>query len=306
MKISNYRKKQIKRIINHWEHYVLLLPAFCVTLIFSYFPIYGIQLAFKTMKLGQTVTSATWVGLDNFKRFFSTGYFARTMWNTLSISLLNLLTFPLPIILALFIYNCTSKPIQKTVQTITYIPNLVSVAVTMSIVSLFCSDSTGFINIFLKNFGFEAIPFYSSEAFVRPMYIISGIWTSCGYSAVIYIASLSSVNPQLTDAAMIDGCSKFQRIIHIDLPTILPTIVILLIMNLGSFLGTSTEKMLLLQTDLNIAASETIGTYTYKVGMLNRQYGYSTAVDLFTNVVNFILLLLSNKISRKVSGSSLF
>lgn len=304
--INKKRNKLWKRICAHKELYLMLLPAFLVTFIFKYVPLYGVQLAFKTMKLGQTITSARWVGWDNFARFFNTGAFSRTLINTLSIGVLTILTFPLPILLALLLHNCEIPFIKKSVQSITYIPNLISVAVTMSIVILFCGNSTGFINIILQKFGMNTIQFMSKDGYVRPMYIISGIWTTTGYSAVIYLSSLSSVSPELVDAAMIDGCSKLQRIWYVDIPQILPTIVILLIMSLGIFFSASTEKMLMIQTDLNLAASETIGTYTYKLGMLNRQYGYSTAVDLFTNVVNFTMLLLANFISRKVSDSSLF
>lgn len=302
---SNIAKLR-RRILQHWEVYLLLLPAFVCTIIFKYVPLYGIQLAFKNMRLGQSIANARWVGLDNFERFFTTGAFTRTLVNTLSISLLSQLTFPLPIILALLLHNCVHKPIKRITQTITYIPNLISVAVTMSIVLLFCGNSTGFVNIILRSLGMNTIPFMSREKYVYPLYIISGIWSGTGYSAVIYLAALSSVSQELVEAAMIDGCSKLKRIWYIDLPAIAPTVVILLIMHLGSFLGASTEKMLLLQTDLNIGASETIGTYTYKLGLINRQYGYSAAVDLFTNVVNFTMLIVSNFISRKVSDSSLF
>ncbi len=306
IELDNLKQNTFQKIFAHRELYLLLLPAFIVTVIFKYVPIYGLQLAFKNMKLGQTIAGAKWVGWDNFRRFFSTGAFTRTVSNTLSIGLLSLLTFPLPIILALLLHNCENKFIKKSVQTITYIPNLISVTVTMSIVLLFCSNSTGFINLFLKRFGMETIPFMSKDVFVRPMYILSGIWTSTGYSAVIYLASLSSVNQELVDASKVDGCSKLQRILHVDLPQITPTIVTLLIMNLGGFFGASTEKMLMIQTDLNLAASEVIGTYTYKIGMLDRQYGYSVAVSLFTNLVNFIMLLTANYISKRVSDSSLF
>lgn len=295
-----------RRVLRHWDLYLLLLPAFVITLIFHYYPLYGIQLAFKNMKLGQSITTARWVGLSNFERFFTTGAFSRTLINTLTIGVLTQLTFPLPIILALLLHNCVHSPVKRLTQTITYIPNLISTAVTMSIVLLFCGNSNGFINIMLRNLGMDTIPFLGKDVYVRPMYIISGIWTVTGYNAVIYIAALSSISQELIDSSMIDGCSKLKRIWYIDLPTIAPTIVILLIMNMGTFLSASTEKMLMLQNDLNLATSETIGTYTYKLGLVNRQYGYSAAVDLFTNVVNFSLLLLTNFISRRVSDSSLF
>lgn len=299
-------KNIIKRIFAHRELYMMLLPAIIIVLIFKYVPLYGTQLAWKNLKLGQTISQAEWIGWDNFVRFLTNGSFLRTLKNTLAIGVLTLLTFPLPIILAILLHNCEVKPIKKIVQTVTYIPNLISVAVTTSIVLLFCSETTGFINIFLKQFGFNPISFLSNEKYVYPMYIISGIWSSIGYNAVIYMASLSSVSQELIDSATIDGCNKLQRIWYIDIPKIKPTIVILLIMAMGGIFGVSTEKMLMLQTDLNLASSEIIGTYTYKVGLLNRQYGYSTAVGLSTNIISFILIIVANYISKKVSDTSLF
>lgn len=296
----------MKRIIKHWQVYLLLLPALIVIITFKYVPLYGVQLAFKSMKLGQTISSARWVGWQNFERFFNTGAFERTFFNTLKIGVSTVMTFPLPLILALLLHNCVHSKTKKIAQTVTYIPNLISVAVTMSIVLLFCGGSSGFINILLRTLGLNTIDFMGQDKFVLPLYIISEIWTKTGYSAVVYLAALSAVDSELIDASMLDGCSKLKRIWYIDLPTIAPTVVILLIMNMGTFFTASTEKLLLLQTDLNIAASESIGTYTYKLGFVNRQYGYSAAVDLFTNLVNFSMLMLSNFISRRVSDSSLF
>lgn len=304
--IRVHRRTLAQRIMDHWQVYLLLLPAFVITLVFKYFPLYGIQLAFKSMKLGQTIEAARWVGWSNFERFFNTGAFERTMLNTLVIGVSTVLTFPLPLLLALLLHNCVSTGTKKIAQTVTYIPYLVSVTVTMSIVMLFCNGSTGFINIVLKNMGINPIAFFGEDRFVLPLYMISEIWSKTGYNSVIYLAALGSVSSELIDASMIDGCSKLKRIWYIDIPAIMPTIVTLLIMNMGTFFLASTEKMLLLQTDLNIAASETIGTYTYKLGFVNRQYGYSAAVDLFTNIVNFTMLVLSNFIARRVSDSSLF
>ena len=305
-RVSIYKKPLGRRILQHWELYALLLPALVITIIFKYVPLYGVQLAFKSMKLGQTIEAARWVGWSNFERFFNTGAFSRTMINTLSIGVATVLTFPLPLVLALMLHNCVNTGVKKVSQTVTYIPYLVSVTVTMSIVMLFCNGSTGFINIMLKRFGLESVSFLGEDKYVMPLYMISDIWSKTGYNSVIYLAALSSVSSELIDASMIDGCSKLKRIWYVDIPAIMPTIVTLLIMNMGTFFGASTEKMLLLQTDLNIAASETIGTYTYKLGFVNRQYGYSAAVDLFTNLVNFSMLVLSNFIARRVSDSSLF
>lgn len=295
-----------KRIMQHWELYVLLLPALIVTLVFKYYPLYGVQLAFKNMKLGQTIESAQWVGWLNFERFFNTGMLERTVRNTLIIGVSVVLTFPLPLLLALMLHNCVNRTTKRIAQTVTYIPNLVSIAVTMSIVLLFFGGSSGFINIFRKSMGMESVYFMGESNYVRPLYILSEIWSKTGYNSVIYLAALSAVNPDLIDASMIDGCSKLQRIRNIEFPSIAPTIVVLFIMNIGTFFSASTEKMLLLQTDLNLSASETIGTYTYKLGFTNRQYGYSAATDLFTNAVNIAVLVIANSLARRVSDSSLF
>ena len=295
-----------KRILDHWQVYLLLLPALVITIVFKYVPLYGVQLAFKSMKLGQTIANARWVGWSNFERFFNTGAFERTVTNTLILGISTVLTFPLPLMLALLLNNCISNTTKRIAQTVTYIPNLVSITVTMSIVMLFCNGSSGFINIMLKKLGLNTVAFMGDEKYVLPLYVISEIWSKTGYNSVIYLAALASVSSELIDASMIDGCSKLKRIWYIDIPAIMPTIVTLLIMNMGTFFSASTEKMLLLQTDLNIAASETIGTYTYKLGFVNRQYGYSAAVDLFTNLVNFTLLVFSNFIARRVADSSLF
>ncbi|MCQ2436862.1 MAG: ABC transporter permease subunit [Clostridia bacterium] len=306
-RMDGLNKKSLgARMLEHWQLYMLILPAFITVIIFKYVPLYGIQLAFRSLKLGQTITQGKWVGWQNFERFFSSGSFSRTLGNTLKVGFATFLTFPLPIILALMLNNCVAKRVMKFSQTVTYIPYLVAVVLTTSIVLLFVNSRAAFLNIMFKRLGLPTISFLSKDKYVLPMYIISGIWTITGYNSIIYLSALSGVNPELIEASMVDGCSKLKRIWHIDLACIRPTIVILLIMNLGTFMNASTEKMLMIQTDLNLGASETIGTFTYKIGLAKRQYGYSTAVDLFTNVVNFVMLLSSNFIAKRVSGMSLF
>ncbi len=306
IQFDRYQAKLGRKLLRYWQAYVLLLPAFVVVLLFRYYPMYGIQLAFKSMKLGQTFAQAKWVGWKNFDRFFSSGMFARTLGNTLKVGLASTLTFPLPIILAVLLHNCIRPRLKNFTQSVTYIPYLLSTVVVVSILLLFTSESYGFIDIILTRLGLDPIPFQSKDRFVLPMYVISGIWSSLGYSAVIYTAALAGVNPEIVEASKVDGCSKLMRIWHVDLPTIRPTIIILLIMSIGSFMNSNTEKMLLMQTPLNLGASETIGTFAYELGWHDRQYGYSTAVDLFSNIVNFSLLLLSNFIASRTSGTSLF
>ncbi len=264
------------------------------------------QLAFKEMRLGQTIQTAKWVGMKNFIRYFNSGWFWRTIKNTFVIGISGQLLFPLSIILAVLLHNCVIKGLKKTAQTVTYIPHLVSVVVTISILMLFCDGETGFINIVLSKLGLKKIQFFGADKYVLPMYLITGIWQTTGSGAIVYLAALSAVDPELVEASMIDGCSKLKRIIHIDVPTIMPTIIIMLIMSMGRWFAVQTDKLLLMQTPLNLGASEATGTYTYKIGIQSSQYGMSTAIGLFVNVINFIMLVSVNYISKRVSETSLF
>jgi putative aldouronate transport system permease protein len=305
-KSGNRRLLLARQVIRHWQAYLLLLPAVIIIFMFHYIPIYGAQLAFKEIRLGQTIQQAKWVGMKNFMRYFNSGWFWRTIKNTFVIGISMQLMFPLPILLALLLHNSTSKIAKRTAQTATYIPNLVSIAVTMSILSLFCDGSSGLINIMRSQLGYPRIGFYGNGSYVMPMYLVTGIWSSTGASAIVYLAALSAVELEQIEAAQIDGCSKLQRIWYIDVPTILPTIITLFILNMGRWFTTSSEKMLMLQTPLNLSASETTSTYTYKMGIVNNQYGISTAIGLFVNMINFTMLITVNAISRRVSDSSVF
>lgn len=299
-------KARFRRVVRHWELYLLLIPAVAAVIVFNYAPLYGIQLAFKEMRLGQTIESAKWVGMRNFVRYFNSGWFWRTIKNTFIIGITAELLFPLPILLAILMHNCVVQRLKKLTQTVTYIPHLVSVVVTISILLLFCDGETGLINIFRSRLGLSKVSFFGADRYVLPMYLITGVWQGTGSGAIVYLAALSAVDNELIEASMIDGCSKFKRMIHIDLPTIMPTVIIMLIMSLGRWFGVQTDKLLLLQTPLNMGASEATGTYTYKVGIQNAQYGMGTAIGLFVNVINFVMLISANFISKRVSETSLF
>jgi putative aldouronate transport system permease protein len=264
-------------------------------------------MAFKNFQLGKSIADAPWVGFRNFVRFFNTGWFVTTLKNTLFVSIFNnILTWPIPIILAIALHNCFSVKLKKTAQTITFIPYLLSIVVIISIVNVFCNGETGVINIILKKIGQNGVAFFGRDDLVIPLYVISDIWQNAGYSCVIYLAALTSIDEEVTEAAIIDGASKLKRIIYIDIPTIAPTIIVLLIIGLGRSFGTGPDKMLLLQTPMNIGGSEIISTYVYKTGIINAQFSFATAVDLFNNVVNFVLLLTVNTIAKKRSATALF
>ena len=301
---GSVRAKEIKK---HRELYIFLLPALAALIIFSYVPMYGVLMAFQDVKIGQAFSFGNWVGMKHFIRFFNTGWFFVTIKNTVFLSLANnFLCWPFPIILALLMHNCISTRLRKIAQTATYLPHLLSIVVVVSILNVFCSGESGLINILLHRLGTERINFFGSPGWVIPLYVISGLWTEMGYSAIVYLAALSAVDGELLEASMIDGAGKLKRIWHIQLPTIAPTVIIMFILNMGKLFAIGADKMLLLQTDLNLSSSEIISTYVYETGYGGAQYGFSTAVGLFQNIVNLILLLIVNTISRKLSDVSIF
>ncbi len=301
------RKNLKKEIWRHRELYLFLLPALVVLLIFSYGPMYGIIMAFQDVQIGVPLWENKWVGFKHFIRFFNGAWFGTTIKNTVCISLIsNFLCWPFPLILALLLHNCTMKRTGKLVQNITYLPHLLSTVVIVSIIRLLCDGETGLINILLKNAGEQRINFFGDPKWVYPLYAISGVWSSMGYGAIVYLGALAAVDEELIEAAKVDGAGKLKRIWHIQLPTILPTVITMLILNMGKLFSIGADKMLLLQTDLNLASSEIIATYVYKTGVGGAQYGFATAVGLFQNIINLILVLTVNKISKKVSDTSLF
>ena len=304
---GNLRKGFRKGFLSQWQLYLLLLPGLLTIIIFHYIPMYGVTIAFKDVHIGQSIWEGTWVGLKHFRRLFTSDLFSTIFKNTIVITFIqNFILWPLPIIFALMVHNCTVKPIRKFGQTATYLPYLVSTVVVVSLISLFCNGETGLINIIRKQLGLESIQLLGTEKYFLPIYFISDQWQNLGSSAVIYIAALSAVDEELIEAATMDGASKLKRIWHIDLPTIRPTIIVLLIMNLGKMLNLGYEKILLMQNDLNLGVSEVIGTYVYKTGLLGGQYSFSTAVNLFNNVIGIILVIITNRIAKKMADISLY
>ena len=287
--------------------YLFLLPSLACIIIFNYGPMYGIQIAFKDFKGFKGIWGSDWVGLKHFITFFNTYRFGLLIKNTLAISIYTLVAgFPAPIVLAL-LFNYVKYPrFKKFAQTVSYAPHFISTVVLVGMMQLFFSTSTGFVNTAIAALGFEKIFFFGRPEYFRHLYVWSGVWQSMGWNAVIYMASLAGVDPQQHEAAIIDGAIILQRMWHIDLPAIMPTIVILLIMQFGSLMGVGYEKVYLMQNATNLTTSEIISTYTYKIGLEQAQYSYSAAIGLFNNIVNFILLITVNQIARKLSGMALW
>lgn len=291
----------------HWQLYVFILPALLYFLIFHYGPMYGIQIAFKDYIPSLGIWGSPWVGMEHFQRFFSSYYFSDLIRNTLGISIYELIVgFPMPIILALMLNEAKDGPFKRLTQTVTYAPHFISTVVIVGMLVAFLSPSSGFINHILDAVGLERHAFLEDPKWFKSLYVLSGVWQSTGWNSVIYMAALSGVDPQLHEAATIDGATKLQRMWYINIPTLIPTIVILLIMNFGSIMSMGYEKILLMQNPLNLSASNVIATFTYKQGLLDAQYSYAAAVGLFNAAINAILLLTVNKISSKVNKVSLW
>lgn len=306
-KRTRAERSVMKKLIASSQLYLLLAPTMAYFIIFHYIPIYGAQIAFKDFIAMKGITGSPWVGFEHFERFFQSYQFWVLLKNTLGINLYELLVaFPAPILLALLLNSMTKERFKRFVQTVTYAPHFISVVVIVGMLNLFLSPNNGMINEVVSWFGVEPIFFMGEASWFKTIYVFSGIWQNVGWSTIIYLAALTSVNPSLHEAAVVDGASKLQRIIYIDFPSILPTIIILLILNIGHFMSVGFEKVYLMQNSLNTDSSEIIQTYVYKVGLLNAQYGYSSAIGLFNSVINFILLISVNQIAKRLKQNSLW
>ena len=298
-------KKKLNKVTRNWVLYLFLLPTLIYLLIFNYWPMYGVQIAFRNFKPTKGIWGSPWVGMKNFDKFFHSYMFKDLLTNTIVLSVYQIVaSFAFPILLALLLNYCVSNKLRKVTQMVTYAPHFISTVVLVGMLNVFLSES-GIINHLLNLLGLRFVPFLSDAGMFRHIYVWSHIWQRTGYNSVIYIAALAGVNPELHEAAIVDGANKLQRILHIDLPAIMPTAIILLIMSTGNMLSLGFEKVYLMQNDLNLGVSEIISTYVYKIGLLNAQYSYSTAIGLFNNVINLIVLLTVNKIADKLSGTSL-
>lgn len=299
--------KANKRIMRHWQLYVILLIPVVLVAIFSYGPMYGLQIAFKDYIPTYGISGSKWVGFKHFINFINSHQFSRLIGNTITISLYSLIAgFPIPIILALALNECTSTKFKKTVQMITYAPHFISTVVMVGIILLILSPSSGIINQFIQLFGGKPIDFMAKPEWFKSIYVWSGVWQGMGYSSIIYIAALAGIDPTLHEAAIVDGASRWQRIWHVNIPGILPTVTILLIMNFGSIMSVGYEKILLMQNSLNMAKSDVISTFVYRMGLESAQYSFSAAVGLFNAVINFILLAIVNTVAKKLGETSLW
>lgn len=287
-----------RRLRNNWQMYLLLFIPVMLTVIYKYIPMYGIQIAFRDFKASKGITGSEFVGLMWFERFFTSPNCFRMIKNTVLLSLFSLLWgFPVPIILSLCINQLRFPKLKKVTQTILYAPHFISTMVLCGMIKIFLSPAGGLINLILGS----QVDFLTESAAFRTIYIASGIWQDAGWGCIIYLATLSTVDVSLYEAAKVDGASVFQRIRHIDIPALLPMAILNLIMSAGSLMNIGFEKVWLLQTELNKATSDVIAVYVYEQGIENAKYSYSTAVGLFNTAVNLILLFVVNKVASKYS-----
>lgn len=307
----NAKKSLGKRISTevkrHWQLYVMLILPVTYLIIFAYLPMGGAVIAFKDYSIRGGIWGSDWVGLKHFKNFFTTPDFKVLMRNTLALSLYSLvISFPMPILLALAINEMRGRHYKKVVQMVTYLPYFISTVVLVGIMQNIFSIRTGLVNNIITALGGTAVDFMGKPELFRSLYVWSGVWQGMGYSAVIYIAALASVDTSQVEAAIIDGAGRFARVWNVDIPAIMPTIVIQLILAVGSIMSLGFEKVYLMQNPVNMQFSEIISTFVYKRGLINFQYSYATAVGLFNSVCNLVLIVLANMFSKKVNETSLW
>ncbi|WP_214628155.1 ABC transporter permease [Paenibacillus agaridevorans] len=286
---------------------LLTVPVLIYFVIFHYVPMYGIIIAFKQFRPLDGILSSSWAGVQNFQLFFDSIYFWRLLKNTLLISLYSLFWgFPAPIIFALLLNELKNRYFKRMVQTISYLPHFISIVVIAGMIVTFTNPLDGIINLALVKLGFAPIGFLNDPDWFRTIFVSSGIWQTFGWGSIIYLAAIAGINPQLYEAAEIDGANRWKKVMHITLPSIIPTIIILLILNVGNLMDVGFEKVLLLYNPATYETADVIGTFVYRRGILNSDFSFAAAVNLFNNVINIILLVSVNRISRKVSETSLW
>lgn len=306
---TKQKKKQsfIQTMKSNWQLYILILPAVIYFIVFHYLPLYGIQIAFKDYKAVSGIAGSAWVGLKHFKAFFEAYYFKRLLSNTLLLNVYYLLwSFPVPIILAILLNQIRKEKTKRLIQTTIYVPYFISTVVLAGMLYIFLSPTSGIFNFARTAMGMKAIDFMSEAGAFRSIYVISGIWQAAGYGTILYIASLSGVDQALYEAAEIDGASIWQKIRYIDFPSIIPTIMMVFILDCGKLLSSDTNKALVMQTPGNIPTSDIIGVYVYNVGLGSGQFSYTAAIGLFINIINFVIIISVNKISKKATDVGLF
>ena len=297
----------LKNMKKNWILYVMIAPVVVYYIVFAYTPMYGILLAFKNYKVKQGIMGSPWVGLDHFRRFFSAYNFKQLIGNTVGISVYSLIIgFPIPIVFALMLNYLTHNRLKKIVQMVSYAPYFISTVVICGMITIFMAPDTGILNVIRGFFGLESVNFLAKPEWFKSIYVWTGVWQGMGWSSIIYISALAGVDYEMHEAAIVDGATKIQRMIHVDLPSIKPTILMLLILQMGSIMNVGFEKVYLLQNTLNKSAASVISTYVYEAGLINSDYGYSTAVGLFNSLINLGLVVAANQLSKRFAGESLF
>ncbi len=295
-----------KSFRKNWELYLLISPVIAYFIVFHYIPMYGVQIAFKDFIATLGIWDSPWVGMKHFERFFNSYYFWRLIKNTLIIGIYTLLVaFPIPIIIALMLNEVRNSKFKKFVQTIIYAPHFLSTVVVVGMLILFLKPD-GLINQIIILVGGKPIAFMSEPSWFKTLYVFSDVWQTMGWSSIIYLSALTAVDYSLHESAMIDGASRFQRIWHINIPTIMPTIIILFILNAGSVMSVGFEKVFLMQNTLNMSTSDVISTFVYRSGIEQAEYSFSAAIGLFNSIINFIMLVMVNFFAKKVNQTSLW
>ena len=306
-KISIRKKSLLQRCLQDKYLLLLMIPGLLYYLVFHYLPMYGVIIAFKNYKGGTSMWAAPWVGLQWFQEFFQSVYFWRLLRNTLMISLYNLVFgFPFPIIFALVLYEMRAKWFRRVVQTVSYLPHFISVVVVVGMLEAMLDTSDGVVNNLIRANGGSPINFFGDPRYFRPLYVGSGIWQSFGWNSIIYLAALTNADPALYEAARIDGANRWQQTVHISIPCILPTMIILLIMQLGNTMSVGYEKIILLYNGLTYETADVISSYVYRKGIVDADFSFSTAVNLFNSVINFALVVFANKVSAVLTETSLW
>ena len=295
-----------RRMLDHWQIYLLLLPAVIYFIIFYYWPMAGLQIAFRDYRVSKGIWGSTWVGLKYFQKFFQHPQCWKIIRNTMVISLYTLATFPLSIIMALLINELRGKKFQKTVQMVTYAPHFISTVVICSMITLFMNQSTGLFNNIIEMAGGKRVDFLGTARYFPHIFVWSGVWQDLGWGTIIYLATLSSVSPELHEAAYMDGANRLQQMWHISLPGMMNTIVTMLILSLGGIFSVGYEKVYLMYNPVTMDQADVISTYVYRTGLESMRYSYASAIGLFNSVINFAVLLLANTLSRKITEIGLW
>jgi len=300
-------RRAAKRIAANWELYALISFPVAYFFIFRYIPMYGVTIAFKDFTPALGIWGSPWVGFEHFRTFFESYNFEQILRNTVILSgLLLLIAFPIPILAALMLNQVAQQKLKRFIQTSIYAPYFISTVVLIGMVYVFLSPNSGIVNHLIVALGGEPVLFMAKAEWFRPIYVFTEVWQNTGFASIIYLAALAGIDPHLHEAAVVDGASKWQRVRHIDLPGIAPTVLIMFILAVGNLMNIGFEKAFLMQTDVNVDASEIIPTYVYKIGIQRAQYSFSAAIGLFNAVINLILLVMVNQAVKKMNGNSLF